>query len=338
MQPAEAEGHALDAQAALQKLEEYGERFMSMFDDDGRGRSALKPSTSGRSPRAAPSAEVAAGGRAKRERSAGPAAEAAASGQGSRPPAVAAAQRGQAGQPPLNGGGAPTPGLRKQDRGTNEIDVIMRAGKKAKRSHANAPKHHAADLGADQPDPAPGRQQAAADDALRRERKLFMSHKASKVHAAVGAEPPQHTRRGSSATARGEGSGLSPDEFQTMQLEVERFAASSLDKKSAKEYKARMLARVGAKAEATPRMPASIGLGIAKMAVKRQARALEEAIETGMVQRKGLGKKKRVVQAKSRDRGLMEAGKGFKNGVLRVKPMKKASSGGGMLKLPKGVL
>jgi hypothetical protein len=57
-----------------------------------------------------------------------------------------------------------------------------------------------------------------------------------------------------------------------------------------------MLARLGAKADTTPRTAASIGKGMAKMAVKRQARDLEEAIETGMVQRKGLGKKKRALK------------------------------------------
>ena len=57
-----------------------------------------------------------------------------------------------------------------------------------------------------------------------------------------------------------------------------------------------MLARLGAKADIAPRTAASLGKGMAKMAAKRQARALEEAIETGMVQRKGLGKKKRALQ------------------------------------------
>jgi hypothetical protein len=118
------------------------------------------------------------------------------------------------------------------------------------------------------------------------------------------------------------------------------------------------------------------------MRVKRDARALEEAIATGMVQSKGLGKKKRAEQgealqrtawqsaaraqtfasppcpcrlrtlpttpsccpfiaaaaAKNRDRGLMEAGPSFKNGVLRVKPLHKQRAESGKLRLPKGVL
>lgn len=63
-----------------------------------------------------------------------------------------------------------------------------------------------------------------------------------------------------------------------------------------------MLARVGAKAEAAPRTALSIGKGMAQVAAKRQARALEEAIEAGMVSRKGLGKKKRAMSGEARGR------------------------------------
>ncbi len=71
-------------------------------------------------------------------------------------------------------------------------------------------------------------------------------------------------------------------------------ASTALDKKSAKKYKARMLERLGAKADKGPRTAASIGKGMARVGAKREAKALEEAIEAGMVQRKGLGKKKRA--------------------------------------------
>ncbi|GIL73017.1 hypothetical protein Vretimale_4653 [Volvox reticuliferus] len=218
---------------------------------------------------------------------------------------------------------------------TDEIDTIMRSMKKEKRSRATSSKG-----------PEPGDKVCAAKvaskiaarqslatkaDVLRRERKLFMSHKASKVHEAVHVNPVP-------ATQEVEDGVLSPDDFQKMQLEVEKFAAGALDKKSAKLYKARMLARLGAKADTAPRTAASIGKGMAKTAAKRQARALEEAIESGMVQRKGLNKKKRAWKAKNRDRGLMEAGPSFKNGVLRIKPLKKMSTETGKFKLPKGVL
>lgn len=71
---------------------------------------------------------------------------------------------------------------------------------------------------------------------------------------------------------------------------------------------------------------------MAKKAAQREARALEQAIDAGMVKRKGLGKKKREEKRKSLDRGLMEDGGAFRNGMLRVKQRGgsgASSSGGG---------
>lgn len=70
--------------------------------------------------------------------------------------------------------------------------------------------------------------------------------------------------------------------------------ATALDKRSAKAYKAAMLARLGAAADKRPRMPAKIGLGIMKKAKQREAVALQEAIAAGMVKAKGRGKKERA--------------------------------------------
>lgn len=70
--------------------------------------------------------------------------------------------------------------------------------------------------------------------------------------------------------------------------------ASGLDKRSAKAHKAAMLARLGAAAEKRPRMPAKVGLGIARKAKQREAAALAEAIAAGMVKAKGRGKKLRA--------------------------------------------
>jgi len=57
-----------------------------------------------------------------------------------------------------------------------------------------------------------------------------------------------------------------------------------------------MLTRMGAKPDKSPRTPAAIGIGMAKKQADREAKKLEEAFETGMAQRKGMGKKKRVMQ------------------------------------------
>lgn len=72
--------------------------------------------------------------------------------------------------------------------------------------------------------------------------------------------------------------------------------ATALDKRSAKAYKAAMLAKLGAAADKRPRMPAKIGLGMAKKAKQREAVALQEAIAAGMVKAKGRGKKERALK------------------------------------------
>ncbi|WIA32951.1 hypothetical protein OEZ86_006117 [Tetradesmus obliquus] len=106
---------------------------------------------------------------------------------------------------------------------------------------------------------------------------------------------------------------LTPEEFAQMRRDVELLGASALDKRAAKAWKAGMLARLGAAADKAPRTPASLGIGMAKKAKQREAVALQEAIAAGMVQAKGRGAKARALKAKQRDKGLMEAGPGFRN-------------------------
>ncbi|CAG9467301.1 unnamed protein product [Pedinophyceae sp. YPF-701] len=148
----------------------------------------------------------------------------------------------------------------------------------------------------------------------------------------VDFEDPFLKRRRASAAARGaEGSGVdrsaareagdggvvSRGEFQAMQREVERLGAKGLDKKALAEFKARELERIGAKADKGPRIPLSIGKGLAKKRKQREDAARDLAFETGMAQRKGSGKAKRRERARSVDKGLGELG-GFSAGMLRV--------------------
>jgi hypothetical protein len=65
---------------------------------------------------------------------------------------------------------------------------------------------------------------------------------------------------------------------------------------------------------------------MAKKRAKREAVALEEAIASGMIQVKGMGKKKRAEKKAGLDRGLNEDGGAFRNGVLKIG---KISSGRG---------
>jgi hypothetical protein len=60
---------------------------------------------------------------------------------------------------------------------------------------------------------------------------------------------------------------------------------------------------------------------MAKKRAVRDARAVQEAIATGMLKAKGRGKAKRAAQRRSQggaDRGLMEDSGAFKGGVMRV--------------------
>jgi hypothetical protein len=69
---------------------------------------------------------------------------------------------------------------------------------------------------------------------------------------------------------------------------------------------------------------------MAKAQAERDRKAREEAITTGMLKVKGTGKKKKRVASKMGfDRGLMEDGGAFRNGVLRLKggPVKRGKAG-----------
>ena len=82
---------------------------------------------------------------------------------------------------------------------------------------------------------------------------------------------------------------------------------------------------LGAKRQKGMRIPANIGLGMAKKSAQREQRALEESISAGMVSRKALASKKKREKKSGVDRGLNEDMGSFRNGVLRVSHGNKAS-------------
>ncbi|KAI3429512.1 hypothetical protein D9Q98_005601 [Chlorella vulgaris] len=180
---------------------------------------------------------------------------------------------------------------------------------------------------------------------LKAERKRFMSSKAAVVTGKGSSsqqEPAKRSRPGRHAAAPGgvgaggvagsAGNGVTRAEFQEMQREVQTYGASALDRKAKKKFEAEQLERMGAKAAARPRVPASIAIGMAKKQAQRDDRALQEGIAAGMIQAKGLGKKKRREKSRQLDKGLNEDGGAFRSGVLRVKappPQRKSSGGGG---------
>ena len=152
------------------------------------------------------------------------------------------------------------------------------------------------------------------------ERRAFMSHRADKVHSKpTERQVVSNGTPGGSLNREIDASLLSPEEFRKLQIEVEKLGGSALDKKQRKLWQAAFLSRIGAKSDKLPRMSAKIGGGIAKKRKERDARDKALKIESGDLRVKGQGAKKRKERSESYDRGLQEAGPGFKNGVLRVK-------------------
>lgn len=97
-----------------------------------------------------------------------------------------------------------------------------------------------------------------------------------------------------------------------------------MDKKSKKKFDAAMLSELGMKAQKGPRIPASIGLGMAKKQAQRQARADAEALAAGMLKPKSKKKEKAPL-----DKGLFEDRGAFRHGVLKVSGASSMKSSGG---------
>jgi len=113
---------------------------------------------------------------------------------------------------------------------------------------------------------------------------------------------------------------------------------ANLDKRARAAAETRHLTSLGFPAPKRPRIPASIGLGMAAKQKELASAALEAAIDAGLVSRSGLGKKKRRVAEAARRAagaagggGLDSPGGALRNGVLFVReaPLKKGGKGGG---------
>jgi len=83
-----------------------------------------------------------------------------------------------------------------------------------------------------------------------------------------------------------------------------------LGKKEKKKFDSAMLRQIGAQIEKGPRIPAFITKGMAKMKIRRDQRALDEGIASGMVKKKGLGKKKRREERRRKARKIRSLGGG----------------------------
>ncbi|KAK9826833.1 hypothetical protein WJX81_005441 [Elliptochloris bilobata] len=151
------------------------------------------------------------------------------------------------------------------------------------------------------------------------ERRRFLSGAAERVHssAALSAAPP------TAGGPRGWNAEEQKD-FEKMRQEVHMCGAAALDKRQRKAFEAARLQSLNARAEKAPRTVAAIGLGMAKKRTERERQAQEDAIDAGLLQRKGLGKKRRraalaaCTGARGGAAGLREDNGAFRGGVLRV--------------------
>lgn len=156
------------------------------------------------------------------------------------------------------------------------------------------------------------------EEKLRLERKRFMASKADVFlrGGEIGVQNSRNSARGKKAhEAESE-----MEEFLKIRREIQSFGASGLGKKSRAMFESQRLIELGAKKQKGVRIPASIGLGMAKKAAQREQRSLREAIDSGMVSRKSLAAKKRRDKKANIDKGLYEDKGSFRNGVLHVSP------------------
>ncbi|KAK2080237.1 hypothetical protein QBZ16_000090 [Prototheca wickerhamii] len=105
-----------------------------------------------------------------------------------------------------------------------------------------------------------------------------------------------------------------------MRYEVLNYGAQGLDKKARKSFEAEERIRLGGRPDKGPRIPASIGVGMARKRSERFARAEEEGIASGMLDIHQLARKRRAEAdaARERDPGLREDNGAFRHGVLRL--------------------
>ncbi|KAK9817736.1 hypothetical protein WJX72_001422 [[Myrmecia] bisecta] len=148
----------------------------------------------------------------------------------------------------------------------------------------------------------------------RQERRCFMSAKASKVHQTAAATVKQ-------GKSSGDDEFISRDDFKRMQRDVVLYGASALDKKQRKAFDDRLLRQSNATLEKQSRTPASIGRGMARKQVEREHKALEAAIDAGMISRCLNGapsecQRRRPVGFASVAGNMAKAGRGRQNATM----------------------
>lgn len=147
----------------------------------------------------------------------------------------------------------------------------------------------------------------------KRARKMFMSAKAGKVfeedvERAVGRGKEDEPDEDEAQMARFGG-------LNALKEEVQAFGIRGLSKWDRQALEKKRLVELGMKPKKAPRMPPTIGIGLARANEKRIEATRQEAFAAGYKLEK---KVKKGASKEDRDRGVAWGASTFKNGVVRV--------------------
>ncbi|KAL6063891.1 Coiled-coil domain-containing protein 137 [Balamuthia mandrillaris] len=169
----------------------------------------------------------------------------------------------------------------------------------------------------------------SAAERERRERKMFMSSKVSKIREAPTEKPTSRKRKRAELTADEE----IEQELKELSREVHDFGASQFTGRRKKQWDEQKIISLGGHASKKPKMPYHMLIGKKKKEAEREEKRIKKLKETGMyvagVSNKANNNsntadssKKKVGLAgiMSGERGLKASAGFYRNGVLYVKP------------------
>jgi hypothetical protein len=145
----------------------------------------------------------------------------------------------------------------------------------------------------------------------KRARKMFMSAKAGKVFE----DDVERVGRGKEDEEEDEARTARFGGLNALKEEVQAFGIRGLGKWDRQALENKRLVELGMKPKKAPRVPPTIGIGLARANEKRIEATRQEAFAAGYKLEK---KAKKATSKEDRDRGVAWGASTFKNGVVRV--------------------
>jgi len=145
----------------------------------------------------------------------------------------------------------------------------------------------------------------------KRARKMFMSAKAGKVFE----DDVERVGRGKEDEEEDEARTARFGGLNALKEEVQAFGIRGLGKWDRQALENKRLVELGMKPKKSPRVPPTIGIGLARANEKRIEATRQEAFAAGYKLEK---KAKKATSKEDRDRGVAWGASTFKNGVVRV--------------------